>query len=316
MKRSTPFATSSKATLAVLFVVVGCWSSSPTSSPAETSKKPAIEGPGEQAERTLRADAPFDLAFPEQTPPRRDAATKVLVTACRAGHHPSCWLLLHVASSESALEVGLADVVSQCEKRELSSCQAIPPLPAHPLLPAGLPGETGRLLSQKLRAPTEAESAELRRECRDGFAYSCKVLAERSPELAERRGMHVKMSLAARAGCRRKNPDACALVEPDWPAEDRFAAVDWNCQVRRSACNRLGAALLAVGRVTAARDEYERACQYGGEPVLCLELAQLYRDGKLTEPIKGREVTLLHVACASLEADGDAHDYPECASSP
>lgn len=315
MRRSTRFVTSSSAALVLLLVEVGCWSS-PTSSPAEAPTKPAAERPGELAERTLRADAPFDLAFPTQAPPRRDVATNALLSACRAGHHRSCWLLLHVATSESALEVGLADVVSQCQKRDLSSCQAIPPLPAHPLLPPGLPGERGRILSQKSRAPSEDEAVQLRRECRDGFAYSCKVLAERSPDLAERREMHDKMSLAAREGCRRKLPDACALVEPDWPAEDRVAALDWNCQVQRSQCNGLGAELLARGRLQEARGEYERACQYGRKPELCLELVHLYRDGKLTEPVRDRRTTLLHVACASLEADGDAGDYPECAPSP
>ena len=315
MRRSTRYVTSSSAALALLFVAVGCWSS-PTSSPAETPTKRPIDGPGEMAERTLRGDAPFDLAFPKQTPPRREAATTALLTACRARHHPSCWLLLHLATTESALEVGLADVISQCKKGDLSSCQAIPPLPAHPLLPPGLPGERGRILYQKSRAPTDDETDQLRGECRDGFAYSCKMLAERSPDLAERREMLDKTSLAAREGCRRKLPDACALVAPDWPAEDRLAALDWNCQVRRSECNRLGAAMLAVGRLDDARSEYERACQYGREPALCLELAQLYRDGKLTEPVRGRGATLLLVACASLEADGDAGDYPECASSP
>jgi hypothetical protein len=314
MWRSTRFVTSSNAALALLFVEVGCWSS-PTSNPAAPTK-PSAELPGKLAERTLRADAPFDLAYPNQAPPRRDAATNALLDACRTGHHPSCWLLLHVATTEGALEVGLADVVSQCEKRDMSSCQSIPPLPAHPLLPAGLPGERGRVLFQKSRAPTDDEAAQLRSECRDGFAYSCKVLAERSPNLAERREMHDKMSLAAREGCRRKIPDACALVDPDWPAKDHLAAIDWNCQVRRSECARLGAAMLAVGRLEDARTEYERACQYGRKPELCLELAKLYRDGKLAEPVRDRAATIVHAACASLEADGDARDYPECASSP
>lgn len=125
-----------------------------------------------------------------------------------------------------------------------------------------------------------------------------------------------KTSLAARAGCRRKLPDACELVEAGWPAEDRLAALDWNCQVRRSHCHRLGAELLARGRREDARNEYERACQYGRRPELCLELAQLYRDGKLTEPVSDRGTTLFQLACASLEADGYAGDYPECASSP
>jgi hypothetical protein len=128
--------------------------------------------------------------------------------------------------------------------------------------------------------------------------------------------MHEKMSVAAREGCRRKIPDACALVAPDWPAEDRLAALDWNCQVRRSQCDRFGAELLALGRLDEAQSEYERACQYGRRPVLCLELAELYRDGKLSEPVSGRGATLLHLACASLEADGEAGDYRECASPP
>jgi hypothetical protein len=313
MKRLVRYVTSSNAALALLFV--GCWSS-PTSSPTEAPTKPSSEGPGEIAERTLRADAPFDLTFPAQTPPRRDVATNALLAACRVGHHPSCWILLHVAANEDALRVGLADVISQCRKGDLSSCQAIPPLPPHRLLPSGLPGERGRILYQQSRAPTDDEADQLRGECRDGFAYSCKMLAERSPDSAERREMLDKTSFAAREGCRRKNPDACELVEPDWPAEDRLAAIDWNCQVRRFECHRLGAAILATGRLEDARNEYERACQYGREPALCLELAQLYRDGKLAEPVRGRGATLLHVACASLKADGDAGDYPECASSP
>ncbi len=128
--------------------------------------------------------------------------------------------------------------------------------------------------------------------------------------------MHDKTSFAARAGCRRKLTDACALVAPDWPVEDRLAALDWNCQVRRSECNRYGAVLLALGRLGDARSEYERACQYGREPELCLELAELYRHGKLTEPVKGRGATLVRMACASLAEYANADDYEECDASP
>jgi len=163
---------------------------------------------------------------------------------------------------------------------------------------------------------TENQAVQLRRECRDGFAYSCKVLADRSPAVEERREMHDKALLAAREGCRRKLPDACALVAPDWPAEDRVAALDWNCQIRRSQCNHLGAALVAVGRLDDARSEYERACQYGRDPRRCLELAELYRGGTLIEPARDRGTTILHVSCAALEADGEAGEYPECVSSP
>lgn len=142
MRRSTRYITSSSAALAILFVVVGCWSS-PPSSPPDTPTKPP-EQPGEQAERALRMDAPFDLRFPEQTPPRRDVATKAVLAACRAGHHPSCWLLLQMATSQSALDVGFADAVSRCQKGDLWSCQAIPKLAADSLLPAGLPGARAR----------------------------------------------------------------------------------------------------------------------------------------------------------------------------
>lgn len=314
MRRLSQSVTSSSAALALLLVEVGCWSS-PPSSPAGEPLKPPQEQLGEQAERTLRADAPFDLTFPAQTPPRRDVATNALVASCRTGHHPSCWLLLQMATRERALEIGLADVVTQCEKGDLWSCQAIPPLGPHPRLPAGLPGELGRSLAGKTGAVTDDQAAELRSECRDGFPFSCKVLAERSPDLAERREMHDKTTLAARAGCRHKLPDACALVGPDWPAEERLAALDWNCQVRRRACGRLGAELLARGRSQEARNEYERACQYGRYEPDCFELAELYGDGKLTEPVRGRASSILKAACASLEKVGDAGDYEECATS-
>jgi hypothetical protein len=315
MRRSTRYVTSSSAALALLIVVVGCWSSPPSSPPGAPTKPPP-EQPGERAERALRGDAPFDLRFPEQTPPRRDVATEAVLAACRAAHHPSCWLLLQVATSQSALNVGFADAVSRCQEGDLWSCQAIPQLAADPLLPAGLPGEQGRSLSGKGRAPTDEEAAKLRAECGDGFAYSCKVLADRSSDVAERREMHDKMSLAARAGCRRKVPDACLLVGPDWPTEDRLAALDWNCQVRRYQCDRYGAALFALGRRDDARTEYERACQYGRSPGPCLELAELYRDGSLTEPVKDRGRTIAQVACASAKNDGDVDIYEECAASP
>ncbi len=277
MRRSARCATSGSAALALLFV--GCWSS-PTPNLAEP-RKPEREQPGERAERTLREDAPFDLAFPAKTPPRRDAATNELLAACRAGHHPSCWLLLQVATRESALEIGLADVVARCENGDLWSCQAIPPGGGHAEMTAKLPGEQGRILAASRGSLTDEETGRLRSECRDGFAYSCKALAERSPDLTERREMHDRTEVAARAACRRKVADACALVAPEWPVEERLAALEWNCVVRRSQCNRYGAALLALGRRDEARNEYERACQYGRREQVCLELADLTRDRRV-----------------------------------
>lgn len=221
-----------------------------------------------------------------------------------------------MATSSSALAVGLSDTVSRCQKGDSWSCQAIPQLATDPLIPAGLPGEQGRILSGKGRAPTREESTKLRAECDGGFAYSCKVLADRSSDPAERREMSDKMSVAARAGCQRKVPDACLLVGPDWPTEDRLAALDWNCQIRRYQCDRYGAALLALGRRDDARNEYERACQYGRSPEPCLELAELYRDGTLIEPIKGRGMAIATLACASATKDGDVGIYEECAQSP
>lgn len=305
MKRSIRSATSSS----VALLLVGCW----TSKPADTPAKPPAESPGELAERTLRADAPFAVAYPSETPPRRHAASAALLAACRAGHHPSCWLLLHVATNEAALEVGLKDVIAECQQGDLWSCQAIPPLPRHPLVPADLAGWRGRLLAQTRGALEEEELAPLRTECRDGFAYSCKVLAERSPDLEERREMHVKTSVAARAACTRKVPDACTLVDKQWPADARLAALDWNCQVQRSECTRYAAALFEAGRLEEAHDEYERGCQYGGRPWLCLELVELYRDGTFKEPVPDRAATLLRVSCAELAGDDQ---YPECAPSP
>lgn len=314
MRRSARCATSSSGALVLLFVGIGCWSA-PTSSPADP-RKPPPEQPGEKAERTLREDAPLDLTLPAHTPPRRDAATNELLAACRAGHHSSCWLLLQVATRESALEIGLADVVAECEKGDLWSCQAIPPGGPHAQLPPTLPGEWGRMLAASTGELTAEEVGHLRGECRDGFAYSCKALAERSPDLTERREMHEKTLLAARAACRRKVPDACALVAPEWPVEERLAALDWNCVVRRSQCNRYGAALLALGRRDEARNEYERACQYGRREYICLELAELYREGKLVEPVNDRAATIVRIACASLAEIGDAGEYEECAPSP
>lgn len=289
------FATSSSLALAL----VGCWSSKP-------SEPTSIEPPGEIAERTLRADAAFDLAYPSKEPPPRHAASAASVTACRAGDHRSCWLLLYIGTSDAALEVGLQDVIARCRAGDLWSCQAIPPLP-NPLVPADLAGWRGRLLSRTRGALEDDELAPLRDECRDGFARSCRVLAERSPDLDERAEMHIEASVAAREACARQVPDACTLVDNDWPQAARLAALEWSCQVQRSACTAYGAALLEAGRTAEARDEYERGCQYGRRAWLCLELGRLYRDGALIEPVPGRAATLLRVSCAE-----HADEYPDC----
>ena len=76
---------------------------------------------------------------------------------------------------------------------------------------------------------------------------------------------------------------------------------------------RLAAALLEAGRTEEARNEYERGCQYGRRPWLCLELVELYRDGTFTEPVPDRAATLLRVSCPELAANDE---YPECAPPP
>src|SRR5688500_3483132 len=96
-----------------------------------------VELPGDPA-------TPSTPSAPRRVPPRGAVAAPALLAGGRARPHPSCGLLLHVATSQSALEVGLAAVIAQCQKRALGSGRAIPPLPPHPLLPAGLPGDLGR----------------------------------------------------------------------------------------------------------------------------------------------------------------------------
>lgn len=302
----------------VLMFLVAC-SSVPPASPIEGNVYRPTDDIGERAEQVLRSDAPFDLRLPDAASGgtrRRHAASDALLAACRAEHYPSCWTLLAVATTEDARELGAAIVIAQCRKGDLMSCQAIPPYSPHPLVPAGLPGEMGRAQAKHHGGrATEDEAIELRRECDEGFAYSCKALADRSPDLTERPAMHDKLSLAARAGCRYKIPYVCLLVEDTWPEAERIAALDWNCQIWRRECVHLGAALLAAGRHDAARGEYERACQYG-TVWTCLELAELYRDGTLAEPIDGRSATIVRIACAELERLGMADDYPACASFP
>jgi hypothetical protein len=295
---------------AALLLLVACSSVTPAT-PTEANEYRPADDVGERAEQVLRSDAPFDLRLPGAKHPRRQAANDALVVACRAGHHPSCRTLLVMATSEDALAAAASDVVEQCRKDDLISCQALPPHHAYPFVPEGLPGEMGRLLAQDRRTVTEEQAVELRRECSDGFAYSCKALADGSPDLAERPAMHEKLTLAARAGCRHKLPYVCLLVEDTWPEAERIAALDWNCQIWRNDCAHLGAALLDAGRLDAARGEYERACQYGSE-WYCLELAELYRDGTLAEPVDGRRATIVRIACAvSYMAD-----EPACASRP
>lgn len=242
------------------------------------------------------------------------AGVPALVEHCLEGHDRSCRVL---ASSSSILAVLLdSDAQKQCERGLIAACVAL--------------ADDDRATVRRTIATGEAQAAsdeELAvrmvwhtKACTLGSPYSCRVVAgqrERARSLATaecQRGWAASCALldegndeafvwqTASRGCNEGVLTECAWAyrASDAPAAVRIAALSRVCTPLGEGCSALGQLRLAPGPehdVTAARDAFEQGCQIGDD-FTCLELAKLYLDGTLSEPVAHRGKDLATFLCA------------------
>jgi hypothetical protein len=281
--------------LAVAAVVVAC--------AAPTAPAPAVHnalvlprdaaGLAQRADEQLGATLPPDYARPMRgAPPDFGPAIAAYRDACRAGDGRSC---RRVVSLEQRIHddrgAGLRALADRCRAGDLESCRAIPekaPMAEDRTL-AGWAGRT--------QACRDAGcETELRRECAGGFAASCQVLSER--DVPDDDALHARTRELARAGCRADVAPECELLRSiREDAEDHLLADGHRCRWLGRDC-----AIYAMwlrGDPVAARETFERDCQYSTDPlVACTVLLEVYAQGRISEPIPGRVQAVRAWLCA------------------
>ncbi|MEO6773712.1 MAG: hypothetical protein ABI467_11945 [Kofleriaceae bacterium] len=139
----------------------------------------------------------------------------------------------------------------------------------------------------------------MREECSAGFPRSCVALGSLEPPEPDRKLLWDRTRLLAVAGC-----DAWILDECSFASDDPAKQIVYEkraCKLTAS-CNRVGTWAQDAGKLLAARDAYERACQYDEHDAhRCLGLADSYLDHEYPEPVLGRGQALLDWVCRKFE---------------
>ncbi len=117
------------------------------------------------------------------------------------------------------------------------------------------------------------------------------------------------------SGCKAGVAEECIDAGYSLDPEVSLGALRQRCLLDRTSCTELGDKLKELGRKLEARDEYERACQYGAAPEVCYTLGEQYRTGVLPEPVPARADSITRYACEVLARsapDDLLKNWPDC----
>gem|GEM_PF-6039259 len=251
------------------------------------------------AEDTLAASVALDYARPLRGRPR-DLAPVIAayLAACRAGDARSCRRTMALEQQAGAASGdGLRALIERCRAGELDSCRALPARPADDPALAGWAGRAATCADTGCDEP-------LRRECTAGFATSCRVLA--GHDVADDDALFARARALARTGCRADIGPDCELLgllrETD---DDALLRDRYHCELLATDCTRYGLDLRA--HAVAARDVFERACQYDHAHALtaCQVLVEVYQAQHLPEPTPGRARALRDWLCVQPDPPHD-----------
>lgn len=279
-------------------VLLGCWTPvapKPTRDPAPSNQVQPDQRAQlvHSAERALSLDSPMDLTLPMAEKPRdRSHTVGLLLEACRAGDHPSCWKALAVAQDTDRPAITKL-VEGNCVAGDMLSCRALPDTPVGAF--SGAPGSMGRSEACDDTESTTCDRKALRTECTAGFPNSCQALMRRSSPEEDRDALMARMFELSAAGCDAWiGPECARLASHDGDLHQQLA-MQRSCDLERQ-CGGAAGVLVSQNQLPLARDLYERSCQYRG--VGCERLAVAYLEGKLPEPVKGRGQALIDWWCA------------------
>lgn len=278
-----------------LLALAACGAAPVPAPPSARAPHPA--DPVDAADAAMRNDMPIDYELPfADRHERREHRVHAAVVACQAGDKRSCWRAMQMAAVEQ--QPALAKTVElNCLAGDVLSCRALPVSPDERYPHA--PGAAGRSAACE-QGDAACDRSGLRAECSAGFPRSCLALASIRP--AE---PHPPGSLSARidslttAGCEAWILAECGSFTLE-PAE-QIRRETRQCELIGS-CNSAGIRAYNAGNYVAARDAYERSCQYDErDSHRCLGLAEAYLDHRFAEPVPGRGQALLDWECVKWE---------------
>ncbi|MEO6772852.1 MAG: hypothetical protein ABI467_07500 [Kofleriaceae bacterium] len=250
-------------------------------------------GLARHADEVLTHSLTLDYERPVRGKPRELAPViAAYLAACDAGDGRSCRRA--VAFDQQAGGdggAGLRALVDRCRNGQLDMCRALPDTTPED---HALRGWAGRAPACQERGCDD----ELRHECQDGFAVSCHVLANH--DVSDIDAVVARALALARAGCRADIAPACLLLgDLGEGGDDRTLRDRFRCELQGVHCMEYGLDLL-YATPTAARDVFERDCQYSRahQENACEALLRAYAEHLFPEPIPDRARTVRNWFCA------------------
>lgn len=246
----------------------------------------------ELAAAAVAGDTILDYTRPFRSQPRgRERTVALLQEACGAGDKYSCRIVAQMIDGPP--RVVFRTVAANCSRGDLMSCRVLPVDDNEELFP-DLPGATSRSPACKT-AEGMCDRLSLRRECIQGFARACSVLAtvnNADMESFDRRSYQLTVD-GCRQGVLGECSEASTLDTSVEPFKRMCDALDW--------CDGLASYYKQHGQLDLSRAALERSCEYTGlgGTRACIKLASQYLDGTYVEPIVGRGQELLNFACAN-----------------
>lgn len=272
-----------------------------------------------EADQALHEPAPLDYERPFTVKAwDRGATTTLFVEACSLGDKHACIVAAQLATGKTAA-ASYRTVAANCRAGDTYSCRALPPDEHEQRFP-DLPGAMSRRSAcRAARTPAPCDVDALRRECLAGFPAACIEITSAVPEQPDAEDLLASMFPIALRGCRAGIASECQSATGHGTPGDRLDDAQRLCDLSPMDCIDLALERKYRDDAVGYRDNFERACQYGGENRvgICEQLAAAYVDGTLEEPVPGRGQALLDWACPRIHTyigpDYFMKLYPACA---
>ncbi len=250
----------------------------------------------QEAELALRNDRAADYARPFSNKPRdRNATASLFRESCLQGDTRACRMAALLSPND---EVSLKLVASNCRAGDAMSCRALPLDDKQSTYP-NEPGAAGRSSACQSDGPSCDHEA-IKREC-EGFPNSCAVWRSFDPD--DPRPVDLENRLTE-IGCKNDVVSECGSQLVD---EERRI-----CELTDQ-CWSLAQHEEGRGHLVAARDAWERQCQYTHFERLgaCLELGEKYVTKVYAEPDPDRGWKLLRWACPQIKKEARQYVVPK-----
>ncbi|MEO6772474.1 MAG: hypothetical protein ABI467_05555 [Kofleriaceae bacterium] len=266
-----------------------------------------------RADEALHQGVALDYERPFKTKPvDRSATARLFGDACRLGDKRACLIEAELATGADRFQT----IEASCAAGDLLSCRALPLDEHEPRFPSAPGAMSRRVECQQPHLGASCEVAALHRECGAGFPVACYELNVANPDQPMSAAEITSWPKLSERGCLDGIASECLNLSGYGSDRDQFEVAQRLCNLRPGECVELAEIEVKRHDLTAARDSFERTCQYGDHLFeLCAALGTEYLAGTYPEPVPGRARALLDWACPKLHK-GNRDRFPACSSAP